>query len=238
MPSMQNGNNLYRIYSRKRLNIFGRRKFKNKKIERKVKTTRPIFVVFIVAFIVCFFIWNSINPVFDELCIEEAKVIATKITNEKATKVLEKYEYKDLFKIEKDDAGELQMVVGNVLVMNKITSDIAIDVQEAIENYKEGSVKLPLGIISGNKFLSGSLPDIKIKLATAGNVITDIKSEFIAQSTNQTLHRVYLQIDCNINILTPYNVTKAGIQNQVLLLENVIVGDFGTYGGFPLVNNR
>lgn len=235
---MQNGKKLYRIYSRKRLNIFRLRKYKNKKFERKVKTTRLIFVVFIVAFVVFFFILNSINPVFDELCIDEAKAIATKITNEEANKVLEKYEYNDLFKIEKDDAGELQMVVGNVLVMNKIISDIAIDLQEAIENYKEGKVKLPLGIIGGNKFLAGSFPDIKIKLATAGNVITDIKSEFISQATNQTLHRVYLQIDCNINILTPYNVTKAHIQNQVLLLENVIVGDFGAYGGFPLVNNR
>ena len=165
-------------------------------------------------------------------------VIATKISNEEATKVLAKYGYNDLFKLEKDEAGEVQMVVSNVFLINKITSDIALDVQEALEMYHEGKVKLPMGVLSGNKLLAGSFSAVKIKLATAGNVITDIKSEFISQSTNQTLHRVYLQIDCNINIIMPYNVSKASIQNQVLLLENVIVGDFAAYGGMPIVHSR
>ena len=57
--------------------------------------------------------------------------------------------------------------------------------------------------------------------------MTDLKSEFVSQGSNQTLHRVYLQVECNVNILTPFEVTKTNISNQVLLLENVIVGDFG-----------
>lgn len=235
---MHDYRNMYKIYSRKRLNIFRKRKFKNKIFEKKVKTTRPIFVVFVIAFLVCYFVWKTIDPVFEELCIDEAKSIATKISNEEATKVLSKYGYNDLFKLEKDDAGEVQMVVSNVLLINKITSDIALDVQDALEKYHEGKVKFPMGVLSGNKLLAGSFSTVKIKLATAGNVITDIKSEFISQATNQTLHRVYLQIDCNINIIMPYNVSKASIQNQVLLLENVIVGDFASYGGIPIINSR
>ena len=234
---MPNNEPMYRIYSRKRLNIFNSRKRKNKVVQRKIKTTRPIFVVFIIAFLFCYFVWKSVDPVFDELCIDEAKSIATMVTNEEATKVMDKYGYNDLFKIEKDEAGELQLVSANVLVINQITSDIAMDVQKVLENYENGKVKLPLGILSGNKLIAGSLPDVKIKLATAGNVVTDLKSEFVSQGTNQTLHRVYLQIDCNINVLTPYDVTKTSIQNQVLLLENVIVGDFGALGTYPFVTN-
>ena len=41
---------------------------------------------------------------------------------------------------------------------------------------------------------------------------------------NQTIHRIYLQIDCRISILTPYNITEEKISNQVLIAENVIVG--------------
>ena len=65
---------------------------------------------------------------------------------------------------------------------------------------------------------------IKIVVLTIGNVETDLRSEFIAQGINQTLHRVYLQIKCEVKILTPFNIITQSIDNQVLLLENVIVG--------------
>jgi len=65
---------------------------------------------------------------------------------------------------------------------------------------------------------------IKIVVSSIGNVETDLRSEFIAQGINQTLHRVYLQIKCEIKILTPFNIITQSIDNQVLLLENVIVG--------------
>ncbi len=65
---------------------------------------------------------------------------------------------------------------------------------------------------------------IKIVVSSIGNVETDLRSEFIAQGINQTLHRVYLQIKCEVKILTPFNIITQSIDNQVLLLENVIVG--------------
>ncbi len=65
---------------------------------------------------------------------------------------------------------------------------------------------------------------IKIVVLSIGNVETDLRSEFIAQGINQTLHRVYLQIKCEVKILTPFNIISQSIDNQVLLLENVIVG--------------
>ena len=35
---------------------------------------------------------------------------------------------------------------------------------------------------------------------------------------------MYLQIKCEVKILTPFNIITQSIDNQVLLLENVIVG--------------
>ena len=57
-----------------------------------------------------------------------------------------------------------------------------------------------------------------------GNVETELKSEFISQGINQTLHRVYMEIHCNTQILSLYKNLETSINNQVLLLENVIVG--------------
>lgn len=68
-------------------------------------------------------------------------------------------------------------------------------------------------------------PDIKIKMMTDGNVLTDLKSEFTEAGINQTLHRLYLEVECNVTILTPYETITETIVNQVLLIEGVIVGN-------------
>ncbi len=39
------------------------------------------------------------------------------------------------------------------------------------------------------------------------------------------MHRVYLQVECEVNILTPFDNIEKKITNQVLLMENVIVGN-------------
>ena len=68
-------------------------------------------------------------------------------------------------------------------------------------------------------------PAIKITITSTGNVETDLKSEFIMQGINQTLHRVYLDVVCEVSILTPFKNISQSIKNQVLLLENVIIGN-------------
>jgi len=66
---------------------------------------------------------------------------------------------------------------------------------------------------------------VKIVIIPLGTVETDLRSEFISKGVNQTLHRVYLQVDCRVNILTSFNSIEKDIRNQVLLMENVIVGN-------------
>ena len=45
-------------------------------------------------------------------------------------------------------------------------------------------------------------------------VETDLRSEFISKGINQTLHRVYLQIDCPVQILSSYRTMEEKISNQ------------------------
>lgn len=80
------------------------------------------------------------------------------------------------------------------------------------------------GSFTGVKLLAGRGPGINVIISSIGNVETDLRSEFTSKGINQTLHRVYLQVDCEVSILTPFKDLDKKISNQVLLLENVIVG--------------
>lgn len=76
-------------------------------------------------------------------------------------------------------------------------------------------------------------------MLTDGTVETDLKSEFKEAGINQTLHRIYLEVKCNVNILTPYNTIKETIVNQVLLIEGVIIGNIpSTYYNLEGLNDE
>ena len=72
--------------------------FKNKYIRKKAIIT----VIFIVAIITAKLIIQAITPIIDKQCINIAKGIATKVSNEQASKVMGKYKYEDMCIISKD----------------------------------------------------------------------------------------------------------------------------------------
>lgn len=210
---------MYKIYSRYRI------KWPQKLNSKKGKRMLKVIVILMIAFLVAKLILDSILPVFDKMCEEKAMSIATVISNNKATEVMAEHTYDEIFTIEKDKNGNIAMIKSNVIPINEIISDVAVKIQEELEKREDDNIQIPLGSITGFKLLAGTGPNINIKIIPAGSVETDLRSEFVEQGINQTLHRVYLQVDCQVTIVTPYNEISKKISNQVLLIENVIIGN-------------
>ena len=214
-----------KIYSRPRIRlpkIF----FSNggdKSLKRKQKIAK-IFIIMVIAFSTVKIVLDAISPIFNALCEDKAKSIATIISNNEATNVMKEHTYDELFTIEKDNDGNITMIKSNVIQINEIISDVAVKIQNSINERGKENIKITIGSFTGSKLLSGRGPGIPIKISSIGNVETDLRSEFSAQGINQTLHRVYLQVDCEVSVLTPYNTISEKVSNQVLLIENVIVG--------------
>ena len=214
-----------KIYTRHRILIpkIKINRWRNK--SRKTKKLFNLIFILIIAFTTAIIIIKAITPVFNNLCEERAKSMVTIVSNEQATAVMKEYSYNNLFEIEKDNEGNVNMIKSNIFTINEITSEVAVKIQKEINENNNDNIGIPLGTFTGSKILSGRGPDINIKISIVGNVETDLKSEFIAKGVNQTLHRVYLQVNCNAVVLTPFQNIETKIENQVLLVENVIVGN-------------
>ena len=214
-----------KIYSRPRIRIpklfFSNNGDKNLKRKQKIA---KIFIIMVIAFSTVKIVLDSISPIFDALCEDKAKSIATIISNNEATNVMKDHTYDELFTIEKDNDGNITMIKSNIIPINEIISDVAVKIQTSINERGRENIRIALGSFTGSKFLAGRGPGVPIRISSIGNVETDLRSEFSAQGINQTLHRVYLQVDCEVSILTPYNTISEKVSNQVLLIENVIVG--------------
>lgn len=215
-----------KIYSRNRIKFNGFLNNKNdKKIDKKYSFLFNVVIIILTATITFRALLGAINPILNRLCMDEAKNIATKISNEQASLIMNKYKYEDIITIVRDDNGNIKMLQTNIKSVNELTSDIPNNIVSALKSEENSNISIYLGSILGLKILSAQGPKINVRIANVGNVETSLESQFVEQGINQTLHRIYLEIVCEVNILTPYDTISEKITNQVLIAESVIVGN-------------
>ncbi len=134
-----------KIYSRPRIRIPKFLLNNSKKLTtKKGKKLIKILVILSIAFVTAKLVLDSILPIFDTLCANKAKSIATIVSNEQATNVMKNYSYDELFTIEKDNSGNINMIRSNIIVINEIISDVANRIQEELDTKGRENVEIAL----------------------------------------------------------------------------------------------
>ncbi len=223
-----------KIYSRgrrfkipERTNLIEDKKInkKEKKFNKKTKKVITLITIFVIAFFILHRAIKIIEPVFDEVATNSVQGITVRISNEIAKEVMEQYEYNDLITIHKDENNNIKMIETNIININKIRADIAYKMQERIDNIKDRELGFALGSFTGIKIFIGKGPVIPIKITTIGNIETEYISQFKAAGINQTHHQICLKIKCTVGIMSPFKTVNRTLESQVVLAENIIVGD-------------
>ena len=133
--------------------------------------------------------------------------------------------YNDLCTIERDSNERIRLITMNSVTINNLNSQIALDIQEKLNDTTISKFYIKLGSFTGIKLLSGRGPNLEVRMSTIGEVTTELKSEFEEMGVNQTLHRLYINVNCNVSLLTPFKDVDEHITAQVLISETVISGD-------------
>lgn len=136
---------MHKIYSRPRIRIPKIIIQSKKRIQsEKAKKMTTMLVILIIAFATVKLILDAVLPIFDTLCENRAKSIATMVSNEQATNVMKQHTYDELFTIEKDKNGNITMIKSNVIPINEIISDVANKIQEEIDSRGRENVQIAL----------------------------------------------------------------------------------------------
>ncbi len=136
---------MHKIYSRPRIRIPKIIIQSGKKMQtKKAKKVVTILIILIIAFSTVKLILDAVLPIFDTLCENRAKSIATIISNEQATNVIKEHTYDELFTIEKDNNGDITMIKSNVISINEIISDVANRIQEEINRKGRDNIEIAL----------------------------------------------------------------------------------------------
>ena len=183
--------------------------------------------LFVAAFIFCtVYFRNNIVPTVMGSAIAEVRAMCTNSVNLAVTAVVGGgLEYDDLFSVVKNEDGDIEMVQANSPEINMIAREIANLAQANLDELGLKEISIPIGTFTGLALLMGIGPDVTISVMPIGSALCDFVSYFTSAGINQTLHKIYIDVHATINIVTPIDEPTITVKAEVLVAENLIVGN-------------
>lgn len=205
------------LYSRKKIRLPNFRELNS------VKALLLIMFATIILSIALFF--KAAYPVFKASCETAASSKGVTIINEEVNKVMRNYSYDNLISVEKDQNGKIAFIKADSICINNIVTKIVSNIQKQFDGIPRISVFINMGSVSGISALKNFEPRFEVELESAGNINATTRTDFQSIGINQTHHKIYLDIDARVGILTPLDTFGKDVSTEVLLTEAVIVGE-------------
>ena len=213
------------------------RQKKRKKAIKKLLISLVFFVVLSIAFAFWMY-WRSMTPTILDIAAVRVQSESTRAINEAVLSVFESgVSYSDLVTIEKNTDNEVVLLTANSVLSNSLARNTSLLVQAKINKLFENSIEIPIGTLSGVPLLNEMGPTVCIAVSPVGSVSCSFVSEFASAGINQTLHRIYLNVNSRVDLIVPTLHHTVDICPPILICETVIVGKVPQtflQGGFVL----
>lgn len=187
------------------------------------------FLVFMTAFILIISLYlyykNIVCGRIFDICNSYAQSYCAEALNQsimQSTK--ENLNYGEITTIEKNSQGEIVLINLNSQKINTISSELVSNTFKILKEKFSNGIKIPILLFSGIDILSGYGTLVNLKTINVINVNCDFKSEFKSVGINQTLHSIYVIINCDVKIEVPFNKMQNTVETKALISETVIIG--------------
>ncbi len=191
-----------------------------------IKIVAVIAVAVVIFMFATSYFKGNVSPTVMGSAIEHIKAITTNAMNASASTVLsDNITYDELFEVVQDTNGNIQMIKANSPRINNIARNIASLAQSNLDNLGVQQVEIAMGTFTGLALLLGFGPDVAINITPIGTANCDFVSEFVSAGINQTLHKIYINVMAEVTIVTPIEEPNINIETEILVCENLIIGD-------------
>ncbi|WP_338597933.1 sporulation protein YunB [Clostridium baratii] len=198
----------------------------------KAQTKR--YKSFIVIIIALFIVFNLLLTLFDKKVMPSVLNISETMMRAEAIKTIntvsvevfdEKASKKDIVKIERDKNNKINSISADTMLLNKLSSEIAIRCNERLEELGAKGIEVPLGWMTDKSVYYNLGPKITIEMEPLGNIESSYESVFESAGINQTRHKIYLNVKAKIKIIIPMYTKELEVDAQIPLSETIIVGE-------------
>ena len=197
-----------------------------------------IFVLFVS--VMTGFVFSNFEEPFETAFTAYAYKIGNEAINNAVDTCFNDVSYKDIVSISKNSQDEIVSLSGNIVMLNKIKSDIAESVNSYVSSGDKKYVSLYMGSLQSKAVLAGFGPKFKIKVKPYSVTKANFRDEFVSVGINQVRHCVYIDTYVTVTVVGMGSCFSVDIKNSLPVADTIIVGRVPqVYGGyFTGFNNK
>ena len=213
-----------------------------------------IIFMFISISLLIYLLGRKINDKIFLISEIEVSKISKTVINESVNKTIsDNVDISELFHIEKDNSGNIQMIDFDSQVVNEMLDVVnenvkkyfielengkssIVDVKNnlitntAIVSSKQGIIfEIPIGMVSNNAFLSNVGPKIPVKVSLSGEMESNIKTEIEEYGINNSVLKIIINVTVSEQIILPLVSKKITVDNDVPIAIKMIQGQIPNY---------
>lgn len=168
----------------------------------------------------------KLRPVVMELAAAQAQNAITAVVELAVTQDLAQRQisYGDLVKIQRNEDGGITALTTDMAQLNLLRAELVSVILTALDGVDVSVIQVPLGSLFDFDLLWARGPSLKARAMTVGTVSAEFESELISAGVNQTLHRVWLEVEVPMTVLLPGGEVRIPVQTRLRVAETVIVG--------------
>lgn len=199
------------------------------RLKSKLKLKHKVLIAFcvVLAFMFGAFLYfrQCVTPILISTSEAEVKSMTSRAVNSAIQSVIsDSGVYDDLIEITIDDQGNIVLIQVKSLTVNKLAKEISKVAGQNLDLISTQGISIPLGTLSGIGIFVGMGPDINFKIMAISTLYSKFHSEFTSAGINQTNHRIYLNIETQVQLIMPTATKNLTVNSSVLICEAILVG--------------
>lgn len=167
-----------------------------------------------------------LRPTIANIATYQAKVFAVRSVNRAMLHELDasKITYDEMVHISQNRDGMVTSVQSDMVKINRLMEHVVQSITDDLDNWRQQTIRVPIGTLLGNEWLSGRGPKVEIKVIPTGYVHSEVYNQFNAAGINQTHHQVILKTTVQMMVILPGYSLPAETSSHICIAETVIVG--------------
>lgn len=222
------------------------------KIKLLLKNIYVLIFLFLIFFSLVFLIVlnKRAMPIIINYANVQTKRIGIEILRNAGTKeVNELLKDKNLFRIAKNNNGEIESIDFDTGIINESLLVVAKNVRKRLKEVEKGEnlpeevymevldkdlkkgiiYEVPIGVVFGNSFLANVGPRIPVKIKYSGNVGLDVKTRVSQYGINSALIEVYIYVEVTQRTILPFSSKDIKLTSEIPIVMKVVKGSTPYY---------
>lgn len=194
-------------------------------ISLKAKILSMIFLFFSGFTLLLAYFTGIVKPLIVNKCEAELRTYVQQAVNSAITDAADYELFTELIKFSYSPDGKIAAYSADMLASSRIRAAIGNGLTEDLVVEKETLLTINSGIFSGVPFLYSRGRPIDVLIDGFIFSELNVASEFTDAGINQTLHRIYLEVDAVSHIKAPFINENISTETRIPISETVLIGD-------------